>query len=87
MKKQLTFLALALSGTLAAQTYTPIAAPGYNLDAIAETSPAAGSTTGSLGAGDYVLYDVDYGTVFSTGTGPQQWPDHQRDPYLPASAL
>ncbi len=52
-----------------AQTYSPITVSGYNLDAVAESSPATGSTSGSIDGSDYVLYSYAYGSVFGTGYG------------------
>ncbi len=65
----LLFGVAALTTQTLAQTYSPIIVSGYNLDAIAETSPALNSTTGIIDGSNYVLYSQAYGTVFSTGKG------------------
>lgn len=54
---------------LLAQTYTPVTVSGFNIDAIAETSPASGSTSMAIDGSDYVLYSAAYGTVFNTNKG------------------
>ncbi len=70
MKTLLLFLACAtLTISCFAQTYSPIGVTGYNRDAVAESSPALSSTSGSIDGSDYVLYSYAYGTVFSTGYG------------------
>lgn len=72
MKKRLPLLGLSLLlfGTINyAQTFTPIPVAGFDQDVVAETSPAQSSTSGVLDGSDYVLYTVDYGNTFSTGTG------------------
>lgn len=70
MKKLLPFLLLTLLivGKANAQTYTPIALSGFNLDGIAEDTLALNTTTGGLGS-NYVLYSKNYGTKVGTGLG------------------
>lgn len=52
-----------------AQTYTPVTVTGYNIDAIAESSPASVSTSTAIDGSDYVLYSAAYGTALSTNKG------------------
>ena len=52
-----------------AQTYTPVTVTGYNIDAIAESLPAAGSTSSAIDGSDYILYSAAYGTAYSTNKG------------------
>lgn len=65
----LIFGAAVLATQASAQTYTPIAVTGYNLDAIAETSPALNSTTGIIDGSNYVLYSQAYGAAVGTSYG------------------
>lgn len=69
MKKLLLYLLPLAGPALLAQNYTPIATSGYNMDGVAESSPATGSTSGAIDANDYVLYSVAYATVFSSSAG------------------
>ena len=57
------------SSCMLAQTYTPVTVTGYNLDAIAESSPAAASTFTAIDGSDYVLYSAAYGTALGTNKG------------------
>lgn len=57
------------SSALLAQTYTPVTVTGYNIDAIAESTPASGSTTNAIDGSDYILYSAAYGVVYSTNKG------------------
>lgn len=70
MKKLIPFLLLTILivGKANAQTYTPIALSGFNLDGIAEDTLAVNTTNGGLG-GNYVLYSKNYGTKVGTGLG------------------
>lgn len=71
MKKLLLFTQLfgLLFSTGFAQSYLPINLTGYNADIIAENSPAMSYTSTSIDGSDYVLYSVDYGNIYSTGSG------------------
>lgn len=72
MKKHFTLSLLAGAVALMEPAHAqivPVAVTGFNLDAVAESSPASASTTGSLDGSNYVLYSAAYGTYFGTGTG------------------
>lgn len=69
MKKHFTYLTLSLLFTVGkslAQVYTPVATTGYTLDAVAETTTAAGHTGNAIDGSDYVLYSNAYGQLYST---------------------
>lgn len=73
MKKHFT-LSLLVAGAVALiqparAQIAPVGVTGFNLDGVAESSPALGSTSGVLDGSNYVLYSAAYGTAFSTGTG------------------
>lgn len=71
MKKFLLNCMILSSCVSLAQNYSPIAVSGFNMDGIAETSPANGSTSGPIDNNDYVLYTAAYGVAFfSTGGLP-----------------
>lgn len=69
MKQLLLSLTLLGSSYMLAQTYSPVTVTGFNMDAVAETSPASGSTSGAIDGSDYVLYSAAYGTALSTNKG------------------
>lgn len=73
MKKNLTFLTLSflfVAGKFMAQSYTPIAATGYTLDAVAEAQPATTTTGGQIDGSNYALYSQAYGALYTpVGTG------------------
>lgn len=69
MKSFVLPLFLLGSSCMLAQTYTPVTVTGYNLDAIAESSPAAASTFTAIDGSDYVLYSAAYGTALGTNKG------------------
>jgi hypothetical protein len=71
MKKLIPFLLLTILivGKANAQTYSPIALTGFNLDGIAEDTLAATTTTGALDNSNFVLYSKNYGTKVGTGLG------------------
>jgi hypothetical protein len=70
MKKLIPFLLLTILivGKANAQSYSPIALTGFNLDGIAEDTLAVNTTTGGID-GNYVLYSKNYGTKVGTGLG------------------
>ncbi len=51
------------------QTFNPVTVNGFNTDVVAENSPAINFTDDILDGSNYVLYSVDYGNIYSTGTG------------------
>jgi len=69
MKQQLTLIALVFSGAVFAQNYQPIGVTGYNLDVVAEDTPAVSTTTGVLDENNYILYNADYGVATQSFSG------------------
>lgn len=69
MKQLLLSTIFLSSSALLAQTYTPVTVTGYNIDAIAESTPASGSTTNAIDGSDYILYSAAYGAAYSTNKG------------------
>jgi hypothetical protein len=72
MKKQftlLTFSILFAVGKISAQNFTPIAATGYTLDAVAENTTAVATTGGAIDGSDYILYSAAYGALFGSTYG------------------
>ncbi len=72
MKRNLTllsFIFVLCSSKFIAQTYNALNLTGFNTDVIAETKPAAASTSATaVDAAGYVLYSAAYtGTVLNTG--------------------
>jgi hypothetical protein len=59
------FLCL-LTLTLEAQPYLPLSLTGFNLDAVAETTPALAATSNTLDAANAVLISSAYGAAFGT---------------------
>lgn len=67
MKKELLSLVICtffVSKTYS-QVYTPIAATGYTLDAVAENTTALATTSGALDGSDFVLYSAAYGSIYN----------------------
>jgi Putative metal-binding motif len=52
-----------------ATTFTPVSVTGFNVDAIAETSPASTATSQALDLSDHVLYSVAYALARGTSGG------------------
>src|ERR1043166_6946908 len=50
------------------QSYIPLQVSGFNLDAIAEYTPASASTGAAI-SNNAVLYSASYGTVFGNANG------------------
>lgn len=68
MKRNLTILSLSVLFSLGktfAQTYVPVPATGYTLDAVAENTTAAATTNTCIDGSDYVLYSQYYGSLYS----------------------
>lgn len=65
----LTGLALASIGKLGAQVFTPISTTGYTLDAIAEATTAAATTSGPIDGSNYVLFSAAYASQVASTAG------------------
>ena len=70
MKRITTLLSsIFLTAAAVAQTYSPVAVTGYNVDGIAEDTMAITHSSQALDGSDYVLYTRNYGTRYSSSYG------------------
>lgn len=65
MKKLIVLSLVCFVGRNMAQTFSPIATTGYNLDAIAENTTAVSTTAGGVDGGGHVMYSYTYGQIYS----------------------
>ncbi len=65
MKKILLLSLVIFAGLGRAQSFSPIATTGYNLDAIAENTTAVLTTGGGVDGGGHVMYSFTYGQIYN----------------------
>jgi len=72
MKKRASFLlscSLAIVISLPAQVFTPISSTGYTLDAVAENTTAAATTSGPIDGSNFVIFSAAYASLVASTAG------------------
>lgn len=96
MLKRVVYLILLLAAVrLDAQTYSPVAVTGYNIDAVAETAPSSLATTSqSIDGSNHVMYSANFaagagfpGGVLNSGTIVSGTRTYQLAPYTGNNTL
>mgnify|MGYP003334648200 FL=1 len=65
----LSILLVFCNSLVIGQNYLPIPSTHYNFDAVAETTPALGTTSGAIDGSDFVMFSQNYASLFSMNLG------------------